>query len=131
MPSFASIEIKDLLLETRIGHFAPGEHVPDKHWLDMTLSIHPDLVLIEQDGMAHVFDYDPLVIEICRLAKAQHYETQERLLTRLANACAQYREIVSLEMVLRKAPILAGSESGSLGVRLHLDTDALDQRRLR
>lgn len=29
--------------------------------------------------MQSVFDYDPLLIEIQRLAAGQHYETQERL----------------------------------------------------
>jgi len=131
MPSTACIEIKDLALETRIGHYAPGEHVPDRNVLDLTLSIHPDLVLIEQDGMAYVFDYDPLVAEINRLATDEHYETQERLMTRLADACAQYRQVESLEIVLRKSPMLSASDSGSLGVRLRLDADALRQRRLR
>jgi len=131
MPSTASIEIKDLVLETRIGHYAPGEHVPDRNVLDLTLSIHPGLVLIEQDGMGHVFDYDPLVAEINRLAADEHYETQERLITRVVDACAQYRQVESLDIVLRKSPMSSRSDSGSLGVRVHVGADALRQRRLK
>jgi dihydroneopterin aldolase len=137
----ASIEIRDLLLDTRIGFFAPGERAPDKHVLDLTLWINADLVLIERDGMTHVFDYDPLLVDISRLAKEEHYETQERLITRLVQACAGYQQIESLEIVLRKAPVWFGSgsgsgsgsssDSGSLGVRLRMDAQALHQYRLR
>ena len=135
----ASIEIRDLLLDTRIGFFAPGERAPDKHVLDLTLWINADLVLIERDGMTHVFGYDPLLVDISRLAKEEHYETQERLITRLVQACAGYQQIESLEIVLRKAPVWFGSgsgsgsssDSGSLGVRLRMDAQALHQYRLR
>ena len=43
--------------------------LPRQHLLDITLGVDPSLVLIAQDGMAHVFDYDPLVAEIDRLAR--------------------------------------------------------------
>jgi dihydroneopterin aldolase len=116
--STSCIELKDFHLSTRIGTYAPGDTVPDHHALDLTLWIDPDLVLIHEDGMAHVFDYDPLVIEIERLAADGHYETQERLMTRIAQACAAYPVVQALEMALRKFPVRAGS--GSLGVRLAL-----------
>ncbi|MFZ4583122.1 MAG: ligand-binding sensor domain-containing protein, partial [Paludibacter sp.] len=47
-----------------------------------SLWIDEKLVLITKDLMENVFDYDPLVIEINRLAGDGHYETQERLMTR-------------------------------------------------
>ena len=77
--------------------------------------------------MENVFDYDPLVIEIDRLAGDGHYETQERLITRIVHACAQYPEIESLQINLRKAPVHAGS--GSLGVRLSVNKTTLDDLR--
>ena len=77
--------------------------------------------------MEHVFDYDPLVIEINRLAGDGHYETQERLMTRIVQACIKYPEIESLEINLRKLPVSAGS--GSLGVRLSVDQTTLDKLR--
>jgi dihydroneopterin aldolase len=101
--------------------------VPDYHALDLTLWIDPDLVLIAQDGMAHVFDYDPLVIEIERLAADGLYATQERLMTRIVQACADYPAIEALEMALRKFPVRAGS--GSLGVRLSVDGAQLQRMR--
>jgi dihydroneopterin aldolase len=77
--------------------------------------------------MENVFDYDPLVIEIERLACDGHYETQERLMTRIVQACAKYPEIESLEISLRKSPV--SKDSGSLGVRLSVDQTTLDKLR--
>ena len=77
--------------------------------------------------MKNVFDYDPLVIEINRLAEDVHYETQERLMTRIVQACAQYPEIQSLEISLRKSPVSA--DSGSLGVRLSVNQKTLNDLR--
>lgn len=119
----ARIELKDLKLQTQIGTYGPGAIVPKQHLLDLTLWIDSKLVLISEDVMANVFDYDPLVIEINRLASDGHYETQERLMTRITQACAQYSEIESLEISLRKLPVSAGS--GSLGVRLSIDKTTL------
>lgn len=121
------IELKDFHLATRIGTYAPGDTVPDYHALDLTLWIDPDLVLIAQDGMAHVFDYDPLVVEIERLAAEGLYATQERLMTRIVQACAAYPVIEALEIGLRKFPVRAGS--GSLGVRLLVDRTQLQRMR--
>ena len=77
--------------------------------------------------MKNVFDYDPLIIEIDRLAGDCHYETQERLITRMIRACARYSEIKALDIGLRKLPVRAGS--GSLGVRLSVDSETLNSLR--
>jgi dihydroneopterin aldolase len=69
--------------------------------------------------MANVFDYDPLIKEIDRIAEDGHYETQERLMTRIAQACAAYLEIKTIEISLRKAPVR--NNTGVLGVRLSLN----------
>lgn len=127
MTTNACIELKDLKLQSQIGTYGPGAIVPKQHLLDLTLWIDPKLVLIAEDVMENVFDYDPLVIEIDRLAGDGHYETQERLMTRIARACSKYPEIESLEIGLRKLPVSAGS--GSLGVRLSLDNTALRNMR--
>lgn len=123
----ASIELKDLKLRCTIGSYRPGDTVPDEHVLNLSLWIDASLVLIEQDGMDYVFDYDPLVLEIDRLATECHYETQERLISRIVQACSVYSEITSLEISLRKSPV--HNNSGSLGVKLHLDAVALNQLR--
>ena len=119
MKSQAFIELRGIEIDTKIGSYGPGAVRPKEHLLDLTLGIDPKLVLIDEDSMHKVFDYDPLVVEIQRLAGDQHYETQERLMTRIVSACAYYTEIVSLEICLRKTPVL--NDSGSLGVRLYLD----------
>jgi dihydroneopterin aldolase len=127
MKPYACIELKDLKLRTKIGTYHPGDTVPDEHVLNLSFSIDASLVLIEQDGMEYVFDYDPLILEINRLATDCHYETQERLISRIAQACSVYSEIKSLEISLRKSPV--HNNSGSLGVKLHLDETALNQLR--
>ena len=124
MTTNACIELKDLQLQTQIGTYGPGAIIPKQHLLDLTLWIDSKLVFISEDVMENVFDYDPLVIEIDRLAGDGHYETQERLITRIVHACAQYPEIESLQINLRKAPVHAGS--GSLGVRLSVNKTSLD-----
>ena len=127
MVTSSQIELRDLIIKTDIGTYGPDDVVPDAHILDLTLGINPALALIVADGMDHIFDYDPLIIEIERLAADGHYETQERLMTRIVDACAAYREVERVEIFLRKMPVLNGT--GSLGVRLSLDEDALAELR--
>ena len=121
------IELKDFRLATQIGTYAPGDTVPEYHALDLTLWISPHLVLIAQEGMAYVFDYDPLVAQIETLAADGHYETQERLITRIAQACAAYPVIEAADIALCKFPVRPGS--GSLGVRVSLDAERLKAMR--
>ena len=127
MRTNACIDLKDLQLQTQIGTYGPEAVIPKQHLLDLTLWIDPKLVFISEDLMENVFDYDPLVIEIERLAGDGHYETQERLMTRIVQACAKYPEIESLEISLRKSPVSQGT--GSLGVRLSVDQTTLDKLR--
>lgn len=127
MKTNAYIELKDLRLQTQIGTYGPGAIIPKQHLLDLTLWIDSKLALISKDIMENVFDYDPLIVEINRLAGDGHYETQERLMTRIVQACAKYIEIEALEIGLRKLPVSAGS--GSLGVRLLVDPITLDKLR--
>ena len=127
MTTTACIELRDLELSTDIGTYGPGDIVPTQHLLDLTLWIDSTLVLISTDLMASVFDYDPLVVEIDRLARDGHYETQERLMTRIVEACAKYLEIESIEIGLKKLPVLSGT--GSLGVRLSVDSATLNKIR--
>ena len=125
--SSAVIELRDLQLKTDIGTYGPHDTRPDTHLLDLTLGIAVDQVMIIQDGMAHVFDYDPLITEIDRLAADGHYETQERLITRIAVACAAHPAIKRMEISLKKSPVRSGN--GSLGIRLTLDEIATEKLR--
>ena len=125
--SLAAIELRDLKLQTQIGTYGPGAVIPKEHILDLTLWIDAKLVLISEDIMKNVFDYDPLIIEIDRLAADCHYETQERLMTRIVQACALYSEIKALDISLKKSPVR--SDSGSLGVRLSVDSQTLNSLR--
>lgn len=112
----AQIEFHDLHLPCTIGHYAPGTIVPNTHMLDLLLSVTPELLQVKADDMALVFDYDPLLAEINQIARAQHYTTQEYLLTRIVMACAAYPQITSVDARLRKAPV----QGGSIGVRMAL-----------
>ena len=125
--SSAVIELRGLQLKTDIGTYGPDDTRPDVHLLDLTLGISVNQVVISQDGMAHVFDYDPLITEIDRLAADGHYETQERLMTRIASACAAHPAIQRIEIRLKKSPVRSGS--GSLGVCLTLDEITTDELR--
>jgi dihydroneopterin aldolase len=127
MTSTACIELKDLRLNTQIGAYAPGATIPDEHLLNLTLWISTKLILISDDLMDRVFDYDPLVLEIDRLAADGHYETQERLVTRIIHACARYSEIECLEISLRKTPVR--QSSGAFGIKLYLDASSLASMR--
>ncbi|MGF1456930.1 MAG: dihydroneopterin aldolase [Alphaproteobacteria bacterium] len=119
MPPTSTIELTDLVLTVDIGTYGPTDVVPDAHMLDLVLWIDPALVLIDADGMDHVFDYDPLIAEIDRLARDGPYETQERLITRILGACSRHPVIEAAEIWLRKSPVLDGS--GALGVRIKVD----------
>ncbi len=123
MKNQACVELCDLEIDTDIGTYGPNDTRPDKHLLNLILQIGSQNVLIAQDGMAYVFDYDPLIAEINRLAGDCHYETQERLITRIVKACAACAEVESIEIYLRKLPVHNGS--GSLGVRLSVDATML------
>ncbi len=121
----AFIELQAIKIDTKIGTYALGAAQPKEHLLSLALCIDPHLVLIDEDSMQNVLDYDPLLLEIQRLAADKHYETQERLITRSVKACAAYAEVISLEIILKKQPVL--NDSGSLGVRVCMDRAALNR----
>ena len=118
MTKQALIELRDFRLGAKIGTYGPADVVPREHVLDLTLTIAPELVQITADNMALVFDYDPLIKEIERIAISQHFETQEYLMSCIARACASCPEIGGLEIFLRKGPVRG--DLGTLGVRLTL-----------
>jgi dihydroneopterin aldolase len=127
LPCHSTVELTNLEIPVEIGTYAPGDTVPDAHLLDLTLTVDPALVLIDSDGMDHVFDYDPLIAEILRLARDGPYATQERLMNRIVHACAQHPQIQTAEIFLRKTPVAAGT--GALGLRLSVDLACLDALR--
>lgn len=127
MPCHAFVELQDLKINTRIGSYGPNDTIPEDHLLDLRLRINHDLVLIHEDQMSYVFDYDPLITEINRLAMDRHYETQERLVTRIVQACVTYSQIEAIDIKLRKFPVQG--KTGSLGISLNLDQEAVAKLR--
>lgn len=123
MPRTSTVELTDLELETKIGTYGPDDVAPTAHKLDLTMEISPDLVLIDEDSMERIFDYNPIVAELCRIAGDGHYATQERLMTRIVEVCAAYPEISSLMIYLRKSPV--SLDSGAVGIRLSLASNDL------
>lgn len=119
----ARIELRDLHVPASIGTYGPGDVVPDAHVLDLDLAISADLVQVASDDMVHVFDYDPLIGQIAEIARSRKFETQEYLMTLIAQACAVHVEILGVEICLRKYPVLAST--GSLGVRLIVGSEDL------
>lgn len=123
----STIELSGLELPVSLGTYGPDDVVPKAHLLDCVLEIEPSLVLIDTDSMARVFDYDPLVARIEALAREQHYETQEHLITRIMMVCAHIDEIKAVELMIYKTPVLRSS--GQLGVRLAMSRQELDDLR--
>ena len=119
----STVELTELELDCELGTYSLNNIVPSAHLLDLKLSINTESVLIKTDGMINVFDYDPLIAEIVRLARDGHYETQERLLTRIVTACADQPQITAIEVYLRKTPVT--SKGGTLGIRLEIDAERL------
>jgi dihydroneopterin aldolase len=125
----AFIELKDLVLPVKIGSEPYIQENPETHLLDLTLLIDTKWVMICEDDMKKVFDYDPLITEIRTLADNIRYETQERLVTLIVEACAKYRQINAVDIFLRKTSLSANAGTGALGVRLRLDKMALSNMR--
>ena len=123
----AYVELTALKLKIKIRTYGPREMQPRQHLLDLKLWIDPKLVLIDEDRMDRVFDYDDLIHEIDLLAGGNHYETQERLITLIVEACASHSAIESVEIGLIKFPVRASS--GNLGIRLHVDAKKMAQIR--
>lgn len=93
--------------------------------MDLVLVIDPRLVLIREDGMQHVFDYDPLLEQIDAISRDRRYETQEMLASEVARCCAKFKQIEGIEVCLKKLGLasmgalsLARSAFGWLSVEL-------------
>jgi dihydroneopterin aldolase len=128
----AEVVLRDLVLPVDLGTYGPDDVVPDAHLMDLTLALAPERVEVAADDMALVFDYDPLIARVARIARERQYATQEYLITRIVEACLDHPEILALDITLRKGPVLAGPApggSGSLGVRLVLGPADLQARR--
>ena len=120
----STIELFDFELDVDIGTYKDNGIPPEKHILNLTLSIEPSLVIIEKDKMSEVFDYDPLIKEISALAREIHYETQERLITLIIKKCSAYDEIKALDLFLSKSPV--SMSKVKLGVRVILNENDLN-----
>jgi dihydroneopterin aldolase len=125
----STIELRNLELPVSLGTYGPDEVVPDAHLLDLVLEIDSGLVLIDDDRMDRVFDYDPLVARILAMAGERHYETQEYLASRIASACAGIAAIVAVDITISKTPVT--SSSGRLGVRLVIPREEFEADRAR
>lgn len=123
----SSIEI-DLPLECRIGFYTEGDVVPEKHSLNLKLLLEDRLVLVNADGMGNVFDYDPICHEVRSLAAAQHYETQEYLLSQIVRFCARFDEVIGIRARLEKSPVM--HSGGEIAVCLELDRRSIEKLRV-
>ncbi|MCD8517009.1 MAG: dihydroneopterin aldolase [Burkholderiaceae bacterium] len=116
----STIELADLPIKVRIGVFPDSDHDPYEHWLDLTLVVDPTLVFVHEDGMQHVFDYDPLLAKIHAIAEKDSYETQEIVLSHIVRCCARFEQIQAVEICLKKSRSsrLGATAVGTIGVRL-------------
>ena len=103
-----------------------NEVVPNKHRLDMELLVEKNLILIEDDKMANVFDYDPLVEEITQISSIGKFNTQEKLITLILKACLKYHQIKAVSLFLYKTPV---REDGELGITVNISERELEKLR--
>lgn len=116
MSLVTTIEFEGLPLKTHIGSFGPGVPDPYEHSLDLMIVVDSLLVLIDEDDMERVFDYEPLLAQIDEIAQERQYETQEMLMTRILACCSGYGAIQGVEMCLKKTQPQSGEST--IGVRL-------------
>jgi dihydroneopterin aldolase len=83
----------------------------------MVLYLDKSWVVINDDQMDRVFDYDPLIRNLLHVAGAQKYETQEYLISLMFQRCFDHCEIHAVDLYLRKSPVRS---DGALGVQVSL-----------
>lgn len=127
MPLRSTIELTDVPVKAQICVAVLGESDPYEHALDLTLVVNPSLVLVQKDGMRHVFDYDPLLEKIHAVSQNKQFDTQEYLASLIVQCCAQFEQIEAVEICLKKyRPDGAGGKiCGTIGVRLVVTGDDL------
>ena len=121
------IKLRNLELNVSIGEFVSNGAYRHRHFLDLECEVEQRLVTIENDSMDLVFDYDPLIRSIKNISDGKRYNTQEKLVTLLLKACAEYPEISAVRLFLSKSPTLNGS--GALGIEAILDQSDLNYLR--
>ena len=117
MTQHAQIRLNDLTLPCQIGTYGTDDVIPDAHILDMVLYLDKSWVVINDDQMDRVFDYDPLIRNLLHVAGAQKYETQEYLISLMFQRCFDHCEIHAVDLYLRKSPVRS---DGALGVQVSL-----------
>ena len=122
----SSVKLRRLSLDCDIGSYGMNEVVPNKHRLDLELFIEKNLILIEEDKMANVFDYDPLIEEITQISLSGKFNTQEKLITLILNACLKYSQIKAVSLFLYKSPV---RKDGELGVNVRVNEQELEKLR--
>ena len=122
----SSVKLRGLSLNCDIGSYGMNEVVPNKHRLDMELSVEKNLILIEEDKMANVFDYDPLVEEITQISLSGKFNTQEKLITLILKACLKYHQVKAVSLFLYKTPVRT---DGELGITLNISEQELQKLR--
>jgi len=122
----SSVKLRGLSLNCNIGSFGMNEGVPNKHRLDMELSVEKNLILIEEDKMANVFDYDPLVEEITQISLSGKFNTQEKLITLILKACLKYHQVKAVSLFLYKTPVRT---DGELGITVIISEQELEKLR--
>lgn len=132
MTLHSTIEFVDIPVKAKIGFFSSQDSDPYVHRLDLKLVVDPKMVLVTEDGMNHVFDYDPLLEQIHRICEGRHYETQEILASHIVRYCATFTQIDSVEIHLKKFRPngSGGTVSGTIGVRISVSGDDLVALRL-
>ena len=109
------IVFEDLELSVRIGAYASERHAPQRVLVSAELLVVP-AVPLGADDLADVVDYDAIHRDIAGLADAPHVDLQETLAERVAALCLKPRDVVAVEVHLRKVDVYPGCRS--VGIRV-------------
>lgn len=109
------IVFEDVELAIRIGAYASERQGPQRVRISAELLVIPAAPL-GADDLAEVVDYDSIHRDIAALADAPHVDLQETLAERVAALCLKPRDVVAVEVYLRKVDVYP--DCGSVGIRV-------------
>ncbi len=109
------VVFEDLALSVRIGAHPGERHGPQRVLVSADLLVVP-AVPLASDDLADVVDYDAVKRAIAALADAPHVDLQETLAERIAQICLQPRDVLAVEVYLRKIEVYP--DVRSVGIRI-------------
>ncbi len=109
------IAFEDIALSLRIGAHDAERHAPQRVLVSAELLVVPAAPL-GADDLAEVVDYDAIHRDIAALPTAPHVDLQETLAEHVARLCLKPRDVLAVEVHVRKPDAYA--DCRSVGIRI-------------